>query len=423
MEFVKLKILPTFLLAEGMNDDSRADGTMKVRLGEVVRCPPRWLLLRIESDDGLVGWGEGIGDLHEEVEAAMAALAKRIEGCEIDGIKRFIKEMHSGRFWRDGPVLNSAVSALEMALWDLRGQELGAPAHVLLGGPVRDRVRVYRNLWGRNAAEFASSAEAAIDEGLDMVKVSPAGPTAAVPNDHDLAEIIAIVAAVRESIDAKTSPGEVSLAIDLHGRLSPAASRRLLPSLQQFDITFVEEPCLANGSAHHLRDLQELHLAQPIPLATGERLLTRRTFADHLFPSPVAAVLQPDLSLVGGISAGIAIGEMCSAAEVALAPHCPYGPIQLAASIQVAAASSAHAFQEFQSLGGAGGGGQPGGGAKWAFDLLKTPFEVLDGMVEIPTGPGLGITIEEERIAEHADLWNPHPPTLWHHADGSYAEW
>jgi galactonate dehydratase len=355
--------------------------------------------------------------LHEEVEAALEAICKRVSGREINGIERFIQEMLKGRFWRDGPVLNTAISALEMALWDLQGKQLGAPVYQLLGGPVRDKVTVYRNLWGENPEQFAASGKAAIDEGLKMMKVSPAGPTTSVPSDRDLQGIIDTVSAVREAI------GDAKLAIDLHGRLTPAASRRLLPMLQPFDLSFVEEPCLPSGSAHHLRDLQELHLEQPVTLATGERLLTKREFADHLFPSPVVGVLQPDLSLVGGIRAGVEIGAMCEAAQVALAPHCPYGPIQLAASLQVAAASPAHAFQEFQSLGGAAGGGTAGGGAKWDFNLLATPFEVEDSMVAIPTKPGLGIEVQEHLIEEHMEAWNPHPPTLWHHPDGSHAEW
>ena len=390
---------------------------MNIRSATVVRCPPRWLLLRLESEDGDVGWGEAIGDLHEEVEAALEAMAGRVTGREIDGIERIRQEMHKGRFWRDGPVLNSALSALEMALWDLRGKQLGAPIHQLLGGPVRDKVTVYRNLWGSTPEEFAESGKAALSEGLTMVKVSPAGPTDSTPSDAGLESIIDTVSAVRDAI------GKSKLAIDLHGRLSPAASRRLLPLLEPFDPCFVEEPCLPDGSAHHLRDLQQLHLEQRIPLATGERLLTKRQFADHLFPSPVVAVLQPDISLVGGIRAGVEIGAMCEAAQVSLSPHCPYGPIQLAASLQVAAASPAHAFQEFQSLGGAAGGGTPGGGAEWAFDLLASPFEVSDGMVDIPSGPGLGIVVQEHLIDEHMEAWNPHPPTLWQHTDGSHAEW
>ena len=390
---------------------------MKIRSASVIRCPPRWLLLRLESSDGEVGWGEAIGDLHEEVEAALKAMCDRVSGTDITGIERITQEMHKGRFWRDGPVLNTAISALEMALWDLRGKQLGAPVHQLLGGPVRDKVTVYRNLWGRDPEEFAQSGKAALDEGLEMVKVSPAGPTTTTPSDSELQGILDTVLAVRDAI------GDAKLAIDLHGRLTPAASRRLLPLLEPFDLSFVEEPCLPDGSVHHLRDLQQLHLEQRIPLATGERLLTKRQFADHLFPSPVAAVIQPDLSLVGGIRAGVEIGAMCETAQVSLAPHCPYGPIQLAASLQVAAASPAHTFQEFQSLGGAAGGGTPGGGANWAFNLLATPFVVEDGMVEVPDGPGLGIEVQEHLIEEHMDAWNPHPPTLWHHPDGSHAEW
>ena len=313
--------------------------------------------------------------------------------------------------------LMRAASGIEMALWDLQGKQFGTPIHQLIGGPVRDKVTVYRNLWGRNPEEFAASGKAAISEGLTMAKVSPAGPTTTTPSDAELQGILDTVLAVRESI------GDAKLAIDLHGRLTPAASRRLLPLLEPFDLAFVEEPCLPDGSIQHLRDLQQLHLEQRIPLATGERLLTKRQFGDHLFPSPVAAVIQPDLSLVGGIRAGVEIGSMCETAQVSLAPHCPYGPVQFAASLQVAAASPAHAFQEFQSLGGAAGGGTPGGGATWAFNLLATPFEVEGGMVNIPTKPGLGIEIQEDLIEEHMDAWNPHPPTLWQHSDGSHAEW
>lgn len=389
----------------------------------MVRCPPRWLLLRLESGDGLIGWGEAIGDLHEEVEAALEAIAGRIEGREIDGIARIVREMHSGRFWRDGPVLNTAVSALEMALWDLRGQYLGAPVHELLGGRIRDRVRVYRNLWGRDGDEFADSARSAVAEGLDMVKVSPAGPTDPIPSNAGLRSIVDTVRSVREAVDEATEPGRVDVAVDLHGRLSPAASRRLLPELEPFDVLFVEEPCLPDGSAIHLEDLRALHLEQRIPLATGERLLTKRSFADHLFPAPVASIMQPDPSLVGGIAGTLSIGAMCETAQVSLAPHCPYGPVQFAASMQIAAACHSHAFQEFQSLGGAGGGGNPGGGAIWAFDLLDRPFEIDAGAVEVASSPGLGIEVMEDRIGEHADLWNPHPPTLWNHPDGSQAEW
>jgi galactonate dehydratase len=305
-----------------------------------------------------------------------------------------------------------------MALWDLKGKRLGAAVHQLLGGPVRDRVAVYRNLWGRNPEEFAASAKIALKEGLDTVKVSPAGPTRGIASDSELDTIVEVVKAVKDSI------GEMKLAVDLHGRLTPAASRRLLPRLAEFDLLFVEEPCLPEGSAQHLHDLRLLQTEQPLPLATGERLLTRREFADHLFPTPAIAVIQPDLAVVGGISEGVAIGAMAEAAQVALAPHCPYGPIQFAASIQVAAVSPAHFLQEYQSLGGAGaGGGIPGGGQQWEFDLLADTFSINDGHVQIPQGVGLGIEVCEDRISEHEESWNPHPPPLWQHPDGSHAEW
>ena len=376
-------------------------------------------MLRVETDDGEVGWGEAIGDLHQEVEQALTAIGERVEGSSIHDITHLIGIQRKNRFWRDGPVLETALSALEMALWDLKGKLLGAPVHDLLGGRVRERVRVYRNLWGRNPEEFADSAKEAKSNSMTAVKVSPAGPTPDVISRFQLDEMEAVVSAVRDAVGPA-----VDLAIDLHGRLTPAASRRAIHMLTKYDPFFIEEPCLPDGSASHLADLRALRTAQPVTIATGERLRSAHAFAKHLLPSPVVDIIQPDVSMVGGIRASVEIGAMASAAQVAMAPHCPYGPVQFAASMQVAATSPAHLIQEFQSLGGAGsGGGTPGGGQNWTFELLSQPFAIESGHVEIPSRPGLGIQVLEERIEEHMDMWNPHPPTVWSHPDGSHAEW
>ncbi len=390
-----------------------------IRSAVCVRCPPRWLLLRVETDDGEIGWGEAIGDLHNEVQNALTAIGERVEGSHIHDITRIIENQRKTRFWRDGPVLDTALSALEMALWDLKGKQFGAPVHDLLGGRVRERVRVYRNLWGRTPEEFAESAREATSQSMTAVKVSPAGPTPDVVSRAALNGMVDVVRAVRDAVGPN-----VDLAVDLHGRLTPAASRRAVHALSTFDPFFIEEPCLPDGSPSHIADLRALRTAQPISIATGERLRSAHAFAQHLLPSPVVDIIQPDISMVGGIRATVEIGAMAAAAQVSMAPHCPYGPIQFAASMQVAAASPAHLIQEFQSLGGAGsGGGTPGGGQNWAFDLIAQPFTIEAGHIEVPTAPGLGIEVLEERIEEHMDMWNPHPPTAWTHEDGSHAEW
>ena len=390
-----------------------------IRSAVCVRCPPRWLLFRVETDDGEIGWGEAIGDLHEEVESALTAIGERVVGSSIHEIARTIETQRKARFWRDGPVLDTALSALEMALWDLKGKQLGASVHDLLGGRVRERVRVYRNSWGRNAGEFAESASEAVSQSMTAVKVSPAGPTPDIVSRSELNDMIDVVRAVRDAVGPN-----VDIAVDLHGRLTPAASRRAVHALAPLDPFFIEEPCLPDGSASHLADLRALRTAQPIAIATGERLRSAHAFAQHLLPSPVVDIIQPDVSMVGGIRATIEIGAMAEAAQVSMAPHCPYGPVQFAASMQVAAASPAHLIQEFQSLGGAGsGGGTPGGGQNWAFELIARSFCIEGGHVEVPTGAGLGIEVLEERIEEHMDMWNPHPPSVWTHADGSHAEW
>ena len=390
-----------------------------IRSAICVRCPPRWLLLRVETDDGEIGWGEAIGDLHDEVEKALTAIGERVEGSSIHDITRTIETQRKTRFWRDGPVLDTALSALEMALWDLEGKQFGAPVHELLGGRVRERVRAYRNLWGNTPEEFANSAREAMSQSMTAVKVSPAGPTPDVASRAALNGMVDVARAVRDAVGPN-----VDLAIDLHGRLTPAASRRAVHALTPLDPFFIEEPCLPDGSTSHLADLRALRTAQPVAIATGERLRSAHAFAQHLLPSPVADIIQPDVSMVGGIRASVEIGAMASAAQVSMAPHCPYGPIQFAASMQVAAASPAHLIQEFQSLGGAGsGGGTPGGGQNWAFELIAQPFTIEAGHVGVPTGPGLGIEVLEERIEEHMMMWNPHSPTAWTHEDGSHAEW
>jgi galactonate dehydratase len=346
-------------------------------------------------------------------------MGERVVGSSIHEITRTIETQRKTRFWRDGPVLDTALSALEMALWDLKGKQLGASVYDLLGGRVRERVRVYRNMWGRNPDEFAESAREAVTQSMTAVKVSPAGPTPDVVSRAGLNDMVDVVRAVRDAVGPN-----VDLAVDLHGRLTPAASRRAVHALAPFDLFFIEEPCLPDGSPSHLADLRALRTAQPIAIATGERLRSAHAFAQHLLPSPVADIIQPDVSMVGGIRATIEIGAMAEAAQVSMAPHCPYGPVQFAASMQVAAASPAHLIQEFQSLGGAGsGGGTPGGGQNWAFELIAQPFIIKGGHVDVPTGLGLGIEVLEERIEEHMDMWNPHPPSVWTHADGSHAEW
>ena len=174
-----------------------------------------------------------------------------------------------------------------MALWDLKGKQLGASVHDLLGGRVRERVRAYRNLWGRNPDEFAESAREALAKSMTAVKVSPAGPTPDVASRAALNDMVDVVRAVRDAVGPN-----VDLAVDLHGRLTPAASRRAVHALAPFDPYFIEEPCLPDGSASHLADLRALRTAQPIAIATGERLRSAHAFAQHLLPSPVVDIIQ-----------------------------------------------------------------------------------------------------------------------------------
>jgi galactonate dehydratase len=375
---------------------------------ETFLVPPRWLFLRVDTDEGVSGWGEPVVEGRADtVRTAVAELADHLVGSDPLRIEDTWQVLTKGGFYRGGPVLSSAVAGIDQALWDIAGKVRGAPVHELLGGPVRDRVRVYAWIGGDDPAEVADLARAQVEAGFTAVKMNGSGAMEPVDSPAAARGVVERVAAVREALGDRRD-----VVVDFHGRLSTAMARRVLPLLEPLFPLFVEEPVLPEYS----RDLRPVVECTTVPIGTGERLYSRWDFRDVL-PTGIA-VAQPDLSHAGGISETRRIAAMAEAYDVALAPHCPLGPIALAASLQIAFAVPNFLIQE-QSLGIHYNRGN---------DLLDylvdpAPFRFVDGHVARPLGPGLGIEVDEAAVRRAAEVGHRWRNPVWRHADGSFAEW
>lgn len=381
---------------------------MKIVGHELFLVAPRWLFLRVDTDEGISGWGEPIveGRAHT-VAAAVAELFDVLDGQDPTRVEDHWQTLAKGGFYRGGPVLSSALAGIDQALWDIKGKALGVPVYELLGGPVRDRVRVYGGLYGETDAGLAASARRQVDAGLTMVKLNPADLLAPLDTPAAIRAVIDRVETVRTEIGF-----DVDLALDFHGRFSTAMARRVLARLEPYEPVFVEEPVLPEFSAH----LGAIAAGTPIPIATGERLYSRWDFRDVLASG--IAVAQPDLSHAGGISEVRRIAAAAETHDVLLAPHCPLGPIAFAASVQVDVGTPNFLAQE-QSL---GLGYHPDASQ---LDYLADPsvFTVTDGYVARPTRPGLGIEIDVDQVRRAAEQGHRWRTPIWRHTDGSLGSW
>ncbi|MFF5176484.1 galactonate dehydratase [Micromonospora sp. NPDC000316] len=381
---------------------------MKIERIETFLVAPRWLFCRVETDDGLVGWGEPVVEGRAEVvRSAVEVLSEYLIGEDPLRIEQHWQVLTKGGFYRGGPILSSAVAGLDQALWDIAGQAYGAPVHALLGGPVRDRVRVYSWIGGDEPDEVADAAAAQVAAGLTGVKMNASGRLSAIPTSAEVDAVVGRVAAAREVLGP-----DRDIAVDFHGRAGLAAVRRILPELAGLRPFFVEEPVLPD-QAHHLRDIVA---STPIPVATGERLYGRSEFLGPLQAG--VTVVQPDLSHAGGISEVRRIAALAETYGALLAPHCPLGPISLAASLQVAFATPNFLIQE-QSI----GIHYNVGSELLDYVVDPEPFRFVDGHIARFDRPGLGITVDEAAVRQAARTPHAWRNPVWQHRDGSFAEW
>ncbi|WP_042408620.1 galactonate dehydratase [Streptacidiphilus carbonis] len=381
---------------------------MKIVRIETFMVPPRWLFCRIETDDGTVGWGEPVVEGRAEVvRAAVDVLAEYLIGQDPLRIQDHWQVLSKGGFYRDGPVLGSAVAGIDQALWDIAGKTYDAPVHALLGGPVRDRVRVYAWVGGDEPAELADAIAEQVEAGFTAVKMNASGIVSPIATSAEVDAVVQRAAAAREAL----GPGR-DFAVDCHGRFTPATARRVLPELAPFRPLFVEEPVLPE---HHPA-LASLTALSAVPLATGERIYGRAGFLPVLQSG--IAVVQPDLSHAGGISEVTRIASLADTFGALLAPHCPLGPIALAASLQVGFATPNLLIQE-QSR-----GIHYNKDADLLSYVLDTePFRFVDGHAVRNQLPGLGVTVDEHAVRAADRIGHSWRNPVWRHDDGSLAEW
>ncbi|MFD9739996.1 galactonate dehydratase [Umezawaea sp. NPDC059074] len=382
---------------------------MKITDVETFLVAPRWLFLKVSTDEGVVGWGEPVVEGRAEtVRAAVHEMADLVIGQDPLRIEEHWQVLRRAGFYRGGPVLSSAAAGYDQALWDIAGKVRNVPVHELLGGPVRDRVRVYSWIGGDRPANIGEAVAAQVDQGYTAVKMNACGPMTTIATPGEAQAVLTRAREAREALGP-----DRDLAIDFHGRVSPAMARRLVRMLEEVQPMFVEEPILPelNGNA-----LASVVAASGVPIATGERLYNRWDFKPVLEAG--VAVVQPDPSHAGGISELRRIASMAEVYGADIAPHCPLGPISLAASLQIAFATPNFLIQE-QSL-----RIHYNDGNEFTDYLVdSTPFDFTDGHARRPLGPGLGIEVDEKavrRAAEHGHRWRS---PLWRHDDGSVAEW
>ena len=382
---------------------------MKISRLTTFTVPPRWLFLKIETDEGVTGWGEPVVEGRAAtVAAAVEELSDYLIGQDPRRIEDHWQVMHRAGFYRGGPILMSAIAGIDQALWDIKGKWHGVSVAELMGGSVRDRIRVYQWIGGDRPAEIASAAKAAAANGFTAVKMTASAEMQIVDTWPKMAVVIENIAAARSAVGP-----DVDIAVDFHGRVHKPVAKVLLKELEPFKLMFIEEPVRSEEVDGFLPQLA----AAATPIALGERLYSRWDFKS-IIASGAVDIIQPDPSHAGGITETRKIATMAEAYDVAVALHCPLGPIALATCLQLDACTY-NAFIQEQSL------GIHDNVANDLLDYIGDAgiFAYQDGFVTIPTGLGLGIDINEEYVIERARQGHRWRSPVWRHRDGSLAEW
>ncbi|MFT6407621.1 MAG: galactonate dehydratase [Arenicella sp.] len=382
---------------------------MKITNFRLYSVKPRWLFLAIDTDEGITGWGEPVieGRAHS-VAAAVEELSNYLIGKDPRRINDHWQTMYRGGFYRGGPILMSAIAGIDQALWDIKGKALDQPVYELLGGLVRDKVKTYSWVGGDDPAEESQQMRTLMQSGWDTFKLNGCGRLQMIDGHKAVDKVIERVATIRNDLGSS-----VDFGLDFHGRVSVPMAKVLLRELEPFRPLFVEEPVLAE----HAEQYSELSRGTSIVLAAGERMYSRFDFK-RVFEAGGIGIIQPDLSHAGGITECMKIASMAEAYDVALAPHCPLGPIALAACLAVDFVSYNAVIQE-QSM-----GIHYNQGAE-LLDYVKNKedFKITDGYIKPLPKPGLGVDVDEDYVKEMAkegcDWKNP----IWRHEDGSIAEW
>lgn len=373
------------------------------------KVPPRWLFLKIETKGGLVGWGEPVIEgKAATVEACVHELSRYIIGRSAGDIEDIWQLLYRGGFYRGGPILMSAMAGIDQALWDIKGKYLNVPVYELLGGAVRQRMRMYCWIGGDHPEIVLDQAREKMSLGFKAVKMNATGPMEWIDGLKKVKEVSGNIRMLREEFG-----NEIDVGLDFHGRVHKGMVKRLIDELAPYDPMFIEEPVLSENN----EALDHIYQYTSIPIATGERMFSRWDFK-QLLHRGVVDIIQPDVSHAGGISEARRIASMAEAYDVAVAPHCPLGPIALASCLHLDFATINAVIQE-SSIGIHYNEGYD------ILDYMDNPelFDLHEGFIELPDQPGLGVTMNEDKLKEAQRIGHDWTNPIWRHLDGSMAEW
>ena len=368
---------------------------------------PRWLFVRIETAQGSVGWGEATLEGHgEAVAGAIEGMLDKLIGLEPSRIEDIWQALYRSGFYRGGPVLMSALSGIDQALWDIKARKLGVPVYELLGGAVRDRIPVYAWIGGDRPEEVAAGAKERKAQGFAAVKMNALDDLGWLDGFDKIDAMVERLGLVRET--------GVDVGVDFHGRVHKPMVRTALKAIEPLRPLFAEEILLSE----HPTAIEQAAYYTSTPIALGERLYSRWDFRRY-FESGAIDIAQPDLSHAGGISECRRIAAMAETYDVAMAPHCPIGPLALASCLNLAAATPNFVIQEM-SL------GIHYNGPSQDLTTLMTNAEIFavnEGTVALPSGPGLGVDIDEAAVRDMAK--DPHRwrTPEWRGPNGELREW
>lgn len=370
-----------------------------------------WVFVKVETDEpGLYGWGEATLEWKTEaVVGAVRDVSRFILGEDPRRIEHLYQMMYRQYFWKVGIEGMSAISGIEQALWDIKGKWLNLPVYELLGGRVRDRVRLYNHLGGgamksmyesAEPQEFAERALMVKAMGFTALKFMPVPRTEPVEGTRSVQYAEGLVRAVREAVGP-----DMDLMVDLHARCWPAMAVQYCHAFEPYGLLFFEEPC----PTEDIDATVEVTRKSRIPIATGERLVTRYPFRE-IFEKRACHIIQPDLSHCGGLWEARKIAAMAEAYSIAVAPHNPNGPLALAVAVHFALATPNWLIQEMLTS-----------DVPWREEVLDAPLEIKDGYVLPPTRPGLGIELDEQAAARYP--FAPEAEQRYFHLDGAVADW
>ena len=383
---------------------------MKITKLELIKVKPRWMFLKMYTDKDIIGLGEPVLEGHcNAIEAVIKEYEEYLIGKDPLQIEHHVQALHRGGFYRGGPMMYSAISGIEQAMWDIKGKYYNCPVYEMLGGKCRDKIRMYTHIKRAGVAgefsidEMLKITDQRLKDGYTALKYSIIPPIKNIESPANTYKHIERFAKVRERIG-----NDVDLAIDFHGRVSPAMAVRLIEELKPYMPMFVEEPCLPEN----VDCMVNIARSTTVPIAAGERLFGKWEYREFIAKQAVS-VIQPDICHVGGIFEGRKLAAMIEMNYGSVAPHNPLGPISLAACIQLDTCLPNCLVQEHP--------GNPDN-SDLGVGYIKDPFVIKDGYIDVPEKPGLGIELDEEALKDKLYDGNWTTPRQYYE-DGSVADW